>query len=218
MRVRSTHRTPIEVGNSDSAQSTSNSSLSEFPTPATDASTATHTFLKSETDPTAEPAPTSSSSFGRQAERGSSLSQAYAAIANSELGSEESINSSYPSDYLRGRNTTNTAVSSKEIGRTNAENRYSASPPGVDFPKDPATYSRSNSPTTQPVYDPSSDGVDNNKSAMIPPYGGIGSVRRERENRNPRPPYLKERRSAWVPETVAAPSDGVITPDWFDQR
>ena len=55
-----------------------------------------------------------------------------------------------------------------------------------------------------------------NDLAMIPPYSGIGSVRGERYRRNPRPTYLKERKSAWLPDTFAAPPDGVITPDWLE--
>jgi hypothetical protein len=68
----------------------------------------------------------------------------------------------------------------------------------------------------QPAHVPALD--NNSNPAMIPPYSGIGSVRRERENRNPRPAYLKERKSVWLPETIAAPADGVITPDWFEQH
>jgi len=52
-------------------------------------------------------------------------------------------------------------------------------------------------------------------AVMIPPYSGLGPVRRTNEEREPRPAYLKERKSAWLPDTVAAPADGVITPDWF---
>jgi hypothetical protein len=53
---------------------------------------------------------------------------------------------------------------------------------------------------------------------IIPPYSGPGSVHRTREDRSPRPAYLKERKSAWLPETVAAPADGVISPDWLEQH
>ncbi|MFD0631086.1 hypothetical protein [Catenulispora yoronensis] len=51
---------------------------------------------------------------------------------------------------------------------------------------------------------------------MIPPsFGVIGSAGHGRGNRNPRPAYLTERKSVWVSETIAAPADGILTPDWF---
>jgi len=59
---------------------------------------------------------------------------------------------------------------------------------------------------------PQLDDVSSQNAAMIPPYTGVGSVGRVRE-RSLRPAYLKERKSAWLPDTVAAPADGVIRPD-----
>jgi len=56
------------------------------------------------------------------------------------------------------------------------------------------------------------DTVDGNAS-MIPPYGGISAIHRVREHRTPRPAYLKERKSAWLPDTIAVPADGIIRPD-----
>lgn len=69
-------------------------------------------------------------------------------------------------------------------------------------------------------------GVEHNRStndsecdnpAMIPPFSGVGSVRRQRDDRSRRPDYLKERKSVWLPDTVAAPADGILTPEWFER-
>jgi len=60
------------------------------------------------------------------------------------------------------------------------------------------------------------DVTNDNAATIIPPYSGVGSIYRERENRSPRPNYLKERKSAWLPDTIAVPPDGIITPDWLE--
>jgi len=60
--------------------------------------------------------------------------------------------------------------------------------------------------------------LSDNNAAIIPPYGGVGSIRSDRERRNPRPAYLKERKSTWLTDTLAVPPNGVIAPDWFEQH
>jgi hypothetical protein len=80
--------------------------------------------------------------------------------------------------------------------------------------------STSNSPASdspQATYEPQSDGTNSENAEIVPPYSSLGSVHRTREGRSPRPAYLKERKSAWLPDTVAAPADGVIGPDWFER-
>lgn len=66
--------------------------------------------------------------------------------------------------------------------------------------------------TNQPLLPSQVDGTNTEGTAIVPPYTGVGPVGRARE-RNPRPAYLKERKSVWLPDTVAAPADGVIRPD-----
>ena len=58
---------------------------------------------------------------------------------------------------------------------------------------------------------------DGTNGLMAPPFGGVIPIHRAYEERNPRPSYLKERKSAWLPDTLAAPADGIITPDWFER-
>ncbi|MBW8806195.1 MAG: hypothetical protein JF587_20445 [Catenulisporales bacterium] len=58
---------------------------------------------------------------------------------------------------------------------------------------------------------------DATNPTMLPPVGSVGTIHREQDNHNPRPAYLKERKSEWLPDTIAAPPDGILTPDWFDQ-
>ncbi|WP_194922165.1 WXG100 family type VII secretion target [Catenulispora rubra] len=76
------------------------------------------------------------------------------------------------------------------------------------------------SPPSKPAGNFPSDITNEDASTIIPPYSGVGSVStyRERENRGLRPTYLKERKSAWLPDTIAAPPDGIITPDWLELR
>ena len=80
-----------------------------------------------------------------------------------------------------------------------------------------------NSATSQPspdpsAYQPQSDSSGNEHDGMIPPYSGVGAVHRMHDERSPRPAYLKERKNAWVSDTVAAPADGVITLDWLEHH
>lgn len=65
---------------------------------------------------------------------------------------------------------------------------------------------------------PKIDALNNDtaSAAIMPPYGSVGSVRRTGEEREPRPAYLKERKSVWLPDTVAVPADGIIAPEWFE--
>jgi hypothetical protein len=53
-------------------------------------------------------------------------------------------------------------------------------------------------------------------STLFPPCGNSGQIHRERADRSPRPPYLKEQKSVWLTDAIAAPADGIIALDWFD--
>lgn len=78
-----------------------------------------------------------------------------------------------------------------------------------------------NQPPTDPqqlLYRSEPGTASNDNAAMIPPYPGMGSVHRSREERSRRPTYLTERKSTWLPDTIAAPPDGVLSPEWFEQR
>ncbi|WP_194926785.1 hypothetical protein [Catenulispora pinisilvae] len=75
-----------------------------------------------------------------------------------------------------------------------------------------ASQPSSNAPAYQP------DSSSSEYAGMTPPYSGVGPVHRTREERSPRPAYLKERKSAWLPDTVAVPADGVITPEWLEHH
>ncbi|GAA1985632.1 hypothetical protein [Catenulispora subtropica] len=68
------------------------------------------------------------------------------------------------------------------------------------------------------IQSPLNAGQDFNNAGFIPPPGSAAAVRRERENRNPRPGYLKERKSTWIPDIIAAPANGVITAEWLAQQ
>ncbi|MEY9925671.1 hypothetical protein ABH926_000291 [Catenulispora sp. GP43] len=74
-------------------------------------------------------------------------------------------------------------------------------------------------PQPKPQQTPQSqrEAANDESAAMIPPFSGLGSIHRTREERNPRPAYLKERKSVWVSTTIAAPADGVIGPDWSER-
>jgi len=83
-------------------------------------------------------------------------------------------------------------------------------PPGIESPPTQLSPPR---PDHLQVDTPISDRAN---AAIIPPYSGVGSVRHIGEERNPRPAYLKERKSVWLPSTVAAPADGILSPEWFE--
>jgi hypothetical protein len=72
-------------------------------------------------------------------------------------------------------------------------------------------------PMPQQTYQSRHDETSDETAPMVPPFSSLGSIHRTREERNPRPEYLKERKSVWLPNTVAAPADGVIGPDWPKQ-
>ncbi|MEZ0106988.1 hypothetical protein ABH920_000979 [Catenulispora sp. EB89] len=80
---------------------------------------------------------------------------------------------------------------------------------------EPTSDSSSSTPP-QATHELQLDGTNSENAEIIPPYSSPGSLHRAREERNPRPAYLKERKSAWLPDTAAAPADGVISPDWFE--
>jgi len=49
--------------------------------------------------------------------------------------------------------------------------------------------------------------------------GGAGArATHEKDERGKRPNYLKEPKSVWLSDHVAAPCDGILTPDWADQQ
>ncbi|MFL6110970.1 MAG: hypothetical protein ACJ786_06430 [Catenulispora sp.] len=72
-------------------------------------------------------------------------------------------------------------------------------------------------PNLEAALHPAIDRPDAANSTILPPAGSIGTMRREQSNRNPRPAYLKERKSEWLPDIIAAPPDGVLTPDWYER-
>ncbi|HEY1215398.1 MAG TPA: hypothetical protein VGE93_17345, partial [Bryobacteraceae bacterium] len=71
----------------------------------------------------------------------------------------------------------------------------------------------------QPPATISQAGKENSDNQMpIAPLAGTASIRRQGSDRNPRPSYLKEQKSTWLPkDSVAAPPNGILTPEWFDQ-
>ncbi|WP_194900004.1 hypothetical protein [Catenulispora pinisilvae] len=73
-------------------------------------------------------------------------------------------------------------------------------------------------PPPQLAHQSQVNGTSDENTSMIPPFSGPGSIYRTHEDRSPRPAYLKERKSVWIPDTVAAPADGVIGPDWLADR
>ncbi|ACU76702.1 hypothetical protein Caci_7879 [Catenulispora acidiphila DSM 44928] len=103
---------------------------------------------------------------------------------------------------------TKTRIAGKRPLADISENVYAAEPAG----------SENFRATPQTAYQSGLDEVGDNSAAIVPPYGSLGSVHRTRQERNPRPAYLKERKSAWLSETAAAPADGVIRLDWPEQH
>lgn len=109
--------------------------------------------------------------------------------------------------------TSRNALGTQNINRTPFREREHVGKSDVEYP---AGLNVDNPLLTspQPVHQSPIEGANNDSSAIIPPYSSIGNPGRTREERNPRPAYLKERKSAWLPDTVAVPADGVIWPDW----
>jgi len=132
-----------------------------------------------------------------------------AAVENEGLSEEYKNVRTHENNY-RSRtepidHSTHTFHDKKSLNITEAISPNTAA--SKDLPPTPADA------THQPG--PEDGGFDN--PAIIPPYSSLGSVHRTREERNPRPAYLKEQKSAWLPETIAAPADGVLDPGWFEQ-
>lgn len=73
-------------------------------------------------------------------------------------------------------------------------------------------------PDPQITRDSTLDESANATAAMIPPCSGMGSIHRTHKERSPRPAYLKERKSVWLSDTIAAPPDGVVGPGYFDEH
>ena len=119
---------------------------------------------------------------------------------------EPETHNTLPSRRLQRRRNKDAYVNQSRIeeyehaGIANVDHQISA---GIDNPT---------LMSPQPARRPENEVIDGN-STTIPPYSGIGHLGRVREERNMRPAYLKERKSTWLPDTCAAPADGVIRPD-----
>lgn len=115
-----------------------------------------------------------------------------------------------------GRPNTPDSNTDRRLGRSRDETHHPVPATETDH-QEPSAIEAPDSSRFLPAQDFHAEDPNASNGAIIPPYSGIGSIRDERERRNPRPAYLKERKSAWLPDTSAAPPDGVITPDWFEQ-
>jgi hypothetical protein len=130
----------------------------------------------------------------------------------------------WESRYQSAMERTGNSRADKDFSRFNARNGKNAN--RASFNGSPYTREDDRhtpidgmAPSTAPQseYHPSVES-DLAGSQMIPPYSGIGHVPRTRETRGKCPDYLKEQRSAWLPKTIAAPPDGVLSPEWFQQH
>ncbi|WP_370378317.1 hypothetical protein [Catenulispora sp. GAS73] len=186
----------------------------------------------------ADPAQTDAS--GRQTEYGPSISASHVALGDtnntqptSKAATPEDIPDEYtPPSYLRpsgalsrpAANHSDSAAHNPRayaISRKSSPSAFSQRQPEntekieYDIPPDGKM---SLSPSLQATHEMQSDALGSENSAIIPQYSGVGAGHRSDKERNPRPAYLKERKSVWQPDTVAAPADGILTPDWFEHQ
>ena len=137
---------------------------------------------------------------------------------------DQKATSTLPNPWTTSKEVENKAkVENGKLAPREEDGRYKRNDGSPPTPLEPVHVEAPNDqmpdlPRRQPDYQPQENSINDERAAVLPPVSSPGPAYRAREERGRRPAYLKERRSEWLTETVAAPPDGVITPDWPEHR
>jgi len=151
--------------------------------------------------------PTSPATIGIEAKNEAPSNDAFSSLTRGELAPGDPHEFHVSNTYNRKSRQDSQAQGSTPKGSRDRSNTTSGkddfSPfSGSDYHQLPISGDQV-SPPSELSNNLASNVTNDDATTIVPPYSGIESTYRQRQHRNPRPAYLKERKSAWLPDTIA---------------